>query len=76
MGIPYVSDAVAALGVRLPAYRANAAAGRELAEVVGNISIPELREADKVERVVVVKPEIFEETLWPAVERIEAVRVL
>lgn len=76
MGIPYVGDAVAALGVRLPAYRANAAAGRELAEVVGNISIPELGEADKVERVVVVKPEIFEETLWPAVERIEAVRVL
>lgn len=63
MGIPYVGDAVAALSVRLPAYCTNAAAGRKLAEVVGNIGIPELREADKVKRVVVIKPEIFEETL-------------
>ena len=76
MGIPYVGDAVAALGVRLPAYRANAAAGHKLAKVIRNISISEFRETDKVERVVVVKPEIFKETLWPAVERIEAVRVL
>ena len=54
MSIPHVSNAIAPFCMSLPAYSPNAASRYELPEVIWDICVSQLRETDKIERIVVV----------------------
>lgn len=60
MSIPNIGNSITSFNVCLPAYGTNAASRYELSEVIWYVCVSQLRETDKIERVVVVQPKIFE----------------